>query len=568
MAYSAITIDGKTFINDVCIREGNNLLSGTHTYPLLYTDPKLIQTWTCEFKHNGINVTNGSMLASALIDWFNKYAEMYQLDANVIAAQAYAESRYRIWEFPQESDSSGISQFKMGTIFDVIVTNKFGQIPMTVDEIDTITNGLDEKTNVNSYLPKQSPHTVSYHNRPILHQNVINNPEIMIKAQCRYMKYIANNCDSLTSTSLFNYNRGPSYMAKTYSDAIKKYQNTNSKDEKGLDEALKYVLKIFGILGDKTNYLNSKLSTKNYNYKTPGYYFGYDDKFEKIDPNKNLKLNQSWNAFNANVDESIKYDITEITGDVIAETLSVDSKYKYITFSSDYYYMEEKFKKQIVLHHTASGEGYVNDVAWWKTIPTSTGYKVSTPFIVTRSGEIIQLFSTKYWSYHLGINENVIKNFGTQGVSNVMLNSQAIGIEIDSWGGLIYDKGNWYPAQTNNPTMPNTNMAPIPIENVSVYPDGYHGFFGFEKYTQNQINALRTIINAIKKVYTAIPLEYVNDLYPNTNMWGTYNETTKSWEPATYALAQKEGIWTHVSFSPTKSDCHPQAELVIMLKTL
>jgi hypothetical protein len=34
------------------------------------------------------------------------------------------------------------------------------------------------------------------------------------------------------------------------------------------------------------------------------------------------------------------------------------------------------------------------------------------------------------------------------------------------------------------------------------------------------------------------------------------------------AIDGKPGVWTHVSFRKDKSDCHPQPELIDMLKTI
>jgi len=51
-------------------------------------------------------------------------------------------------------------------------------------------------------------------------------------------------------------------------------------------------------------------------------------------------------------------------------------------------------------------------------------------------------------------------------------------------------------------------------------------------------------------------------------MFGIYNKTTKQWSPVTQAYALKPGVWTHVSYRSDKSDCHPDPNLIQMLKTL
>jgi hypothetical protein len=49
-----------------------------------------------------------------------------------------------------------------------------------------------------------------------------------------------------------------------------------------------------------------------------------------------------------------------------------------------------------------------------------------------------------------------------------------------------------------------------------------------------------------------IPLDY------NQDMWALSSK----------ALSGQDGVWTHVSFREDKSDCHPQPELIEMLKSL
>ena len=220
------------------------------------------------------------------------------------------------------------------------------------------------------------------------------------------------------------------------------------------------------------------------------------------------------------------------------------------------------------MHHTASGDGSAQDILWWE----KNSDKVAVSFIITRRGEILQLFSTNYWAYHLGITDKLLIEYGTAGIDNEKLNSESIGIEIDSWGGLVYSDGYWYPPVQNSNTVADTRNKPITnvIQYTAPqYSKGYHGFYGFEKYTPEQIGALKTLIYAISSVWTKIPLGYVNDIYSsdNVDMWGK-DIVPGIWTAEHDAYAQKSGIWTHVSYLPSKSDCQPQPELIAMLKSL
>ena len=61
------------------------------------------------------------------------------------------------------------------------------------------------------------------------------------------------------------------------------------------------------------------------------------------------------------------------------------------------FFYEEKFdKNQIVIHFTA---GYLKGDL---SALTKSDYHVSTPFLIARNGEILNLFSSAFWSYHLG----------------------------------------------------------------------------------------------------------------------------------------------------------------------
>jgi hypothetical protein len=337
MAYSPLTEQGKNFIKHVCIegmkpdRNGNTLLSGKQSHALPFTtgntktyDSSVNHIWTCNIKYNGNNVINGNDLTNALIYWFNYYAQIYDLDANVIAAQAYIESRYKMWIYVDyipssgnyQSTASGINQFLMNTIYDIIIKNNGKNYnsthPFTPEEVNKIINGLTDNKNQYSYTIGGSaivPNTAyqnSWHNRPFLHQNVIDNPDIMIKAQCLFMRYIADLCNAFTSSALFGYSRGPGYAKKTYTDSIVACKNgpENRANPNYLQEGLNYVLLIFGVLGDKDNFLaskglgNYKPAPKNGNY----YYFGYDD-FMGDSP-KNLRLKQTFDIGNANISQS------------------------------------------------------------------------------------------------------------------------------------------------------------------------------------------------------------------------------------------------------------------------
>jgi N-acetyl-anhydromuramyl-L-alanine amidase AmpD len=138
-----------------------------------------------------------------------------------------------------------------------------------------------------------------------------------------------------------------------------------------------------------------------------------------------------------------------------------------VDFPNDQYVRKQTDKKQIVLHHTVSGQGTTGDIAWWR----QTTQRIGTAIIIDWEGKIYQCFSSKYWAYHLG-------------AGNYKLDKYSIGIEIDSWGGLVKHNRSWYPAKWDKKLKKYiANISHKPIKNVQKYPKGFKGFYAYEKYT-------------------------------------------------------------------------------------
>ena len=213
------------------------------------------------------------------------------------------------------------------------------------------------------------------------------------------------------------------------------------------------------------------------------------------------------------------------------------SKIKQVEFPKEQYYAVVHPKKQIYIHHTVSGAGVSGDINWWK----STSARVATCVVIDRDGIINQCYSSKYWAHHLGIKGSVFQKHGLVNL-NTKLNQQSIGIEIDSWGGLEKKDGGWY----------SYTGQKIDDDKVVEYPDGFRGYKAFEKYTPEQIESTKQLIEYWKGAYN-IPIGYKGD---------------ELWDVSEEALKGEVGVWTHVSVRPDKSDCHPQSELVEMLKSL
>jgi hypothetical protein len=301
MAYIKLTSKGESFIKSVCSGTGNSLLTGNKpsyindkssklynpdgVLPFCLPKVSASKVWVASPKDDDGNViTTNEDLGKSLIKWYNHYGSVFAMDSNIIAAQGYAESAYKVWIYPLTSTASGISQFIVDAVYDVIVTNKFASSPeyaFTTEEIAAITKGLSGNTQTISTFSVK--YAQGKKNRATLHQNVIDNPKIMIKAQFAYMKYISSLCDGLASCTLFGYNRGPGYVSPSYTKSIAKATDSNNYQMEGIN----YVYKIFNFLG-------------NNSYSKYGY-FGYDG---SVSSALDLKLKEPFDSYKAEVSQS------------------------------------------------------------------------------------------------------------------------------------------------------------------------------------------------------------------------------------------------------------------------
>jgi N-acetylmuramoyl-L-alanine amidase len=194
----------------------------------------------------------------------------------------------------------------------------------------------------------------------------------------------------------------------------------------------------------------------------------------------------------------------------------------------DKYYQQEFEKKQIVLHHTVSGPGTRGDLATWAKYNSN----IATCVIIERDGTIQQLFSSRYWGYHLG-------------AGKPYLDKTSIAIELDNWGQLEEKDGKLYTTYGNE----------VDVDIVH-YPKGFRGEQIFEAYTIPQIRAVGELLLLWNKTY-GIPLTYRENFYDFSSK----------------ALSGEPGVWSHTSYRPwpstnNKWDIHPDPNLLSMLRTI
>lgn len=210
-------------------------------------------------------------------------------------------------------------------------------------------------------------------------------------------------------------------------------------------------------------------------------------------------------------------------------------------FPETQYVKEQTSKNQIYLHHTAGNPSGIGVFNWWK----STTEKVATCVAIsgksnsTKDGQIVQGFSSKFWAYHLGLKTSAFQKFKLPFKS---LDKTSIGVEICNWGWVTETKRGW---ETYVGTL-------VPESEVVEYSEPFKGRKHYQKYTDAQIESVRQLLVYWNKVY-GIPISYKGDEIFNLDK---------------RALAGEAGVYTHCSVRDDKSDIHPQAEMIEMLKSL
>lgn len=220
------------------------------------------------------------------------------------------------------------------------------------------------------------------------------------------------------------------------------------------------------------------------------------------------------------------------------------------SFPENQYVKKETKKCQIVLHHTVSGAGVDGDINTW----LGDNSRIATHYIIERNGTIHQCFDDKYSGKHLGVKTDMFHQNGIDliyrkrldgvmyAANNELLDEQSIGIEIDSFGGLV-KHGDVYMTAYNKPI----GLGYL----IQEYPSQFRGYNAFEKYTEAALKSLESLLVMLTDKHN------INRQYYDT-IWSVNKK----------ALSGVGGIFTHASYRIDKSDCHPQPSLIDMLRRL
>lgn len=227
--------------------------------------------------------------------------------------------------------------------------------------------------------------------------------------------------------------------------------------------------------------------------------------------------------------------------------MSVLEKINFIPLQENQYYNELAKKTQIYIHHTASSPDPHGVLRWWNSTPE----RIATAFIIggtpsSRSnwhdGEILQVFNSSKWAFHLGLSRKHLRQGGSKARTNTELNKNSIGIEICNWGGLTKTSRGFI-------TYAKTIVSESDVLELS---EPYRGYKYYQKYTDAQLESVRELLRLLCDKWN-IPKEY---------------KGIEMFDISPAALQGEPGIWTHTSVRPDKSDCFPQSELTEMLISL
>jgi N-acetyl-anhydromuramyl-L-alanine amidase AmpD len=210
------------------------------------------------------------------------------------------------------------------------------------------------------------------------------------------------------------------------------------------------------------------------------------------------------------------------------------SKIKQARLKESQFFAELSLKTQIYLHHTAGGGNAEAVSRYWN----GNTERIATAFIIGADGLIVQCFSSKHWSWHLGVGQ---KEFKAQGVPYKNLNKTSVGIEVCNWGYLKEKNGHFY----------NYVNARVPDSMVTTLETPYKGYKHWYKYTDAQIESTRQLLVYLCETYD-IPKDYRSEIF------GLDKEAFKG----------TPGIYTHNSVRKDKSDIYPCPRMIEMLKNL
>lgn len=254
MQYLKLTEKAKDFITSVC-DESTDIFTKVTNSKLPKSNIKSGVTFNATmFDDNNVPIITNEDYAKNLIIWLEYYAEIFLVDPNIAAAQLYQESRFLPLSYSGRN-TLGVSGLVDYEIFNILFN---ASDKISDSDVDKITVGITgDPYQIQTWIPylnSRDGKTKSYltdnitaiNNRPVLYQNLANNPKLGIYCQFYLLSQYGARNKNLAATSLFCYYVRSNESFDNYSlmlDFMKKKFNTISGPKD-------YVNKIFLRLSD------------------------------------------------------------------------------------------------------------------------------------------------------------------------------------------------------------------------------------------------------------------------------------------------------------------------------
>ncbi len=212
-----------------------------------------------------------------------------------------------------------------------------------------------------------------------------------------------------------------------------------------------------------------------------------------------------------------------------------------VDFPSTQYRHETYEKKQIVLHYTASGAEVYGDLHHWR----KTASRIATAFIVDRNGVIHEVFEPTKWAYHLGVGLRDNKVLLKYKQNGSLYDQHSIGIEIDNYGYLKYDK--------KKKIFTTAYGNQIDRDLAQHYLVKHRGHEWYEVFPVIQVEGVKQLLIGLSNQFS-IPLNYYGDEF----------------DVCTRALEFEKGVFTHNSYvsANLRTDIPPDPRIVEMWMNL
>lgn len=218
-----------------------------------------------------------------------------------------------------------------------------------------------------------------------------------------------------------------------------------------------------------------------------------------------------------------------------------------IGFPGNQYERKNTKKKTFILHYSSGWDNARGMYNGWEKDKLG---RVSTAYGIEDIGEVYRGFdASKYYGYAIYVNSphnhlpKNLQQFKTKR-HDILLNSQAIQVEICNWGWLREKNNNFF-SWTGHQIA---NDKVVIYKDDNLFKTGYRGQHYYEKITDAEIKSLEVLM-FYHAILDDIPLKYNHDM----------------WDISERAIRGAEGIWSHTSYRTDKLDIHPQQELVSML---